>query len=118
MCASSAGALATRIGTEEISVRALAAASDVDVANTNAPGQIVISGERAKVEAAIGMAKEHGVRRATLLNVAGAYHSRLMESAYQKLGVTLRHITVLTPRSAVLSNATRLEATTRTEIRK
>ncbi len=57
----------------------LAAAADVDVANLNSPGQIVVSGERAKVEAAVGMAKEHGIRRATLLNVAGAYHSRLME---------------------------------------
>src|SRR6266513_4067934 len=91
-CAATSGAMAAMIGADENTVRALAAAADVDVANINAPGQIVISGERAKVEAAIGMAKEHGVRRATLLNVAGAYHSRLMESVYQKLGTTLRHI--------------------------
>src|SRR5204863_956431 len=93
-CETTAGAMAAMIGADERTVRALAADTDVDVANINAPGQIVISGERAKVEAAIGMAKEHGVRRATLLNVAGAYHSRLMESAYQKLGATLRHIPV------------------------
>jgi [acyl-carrier-protein] S-malonyltransferase len=105
------------IGADENTVRALAADADVDVANINAPGQIVISGERAKVEAAIGMAKEHGVRRATLLNVAGAYHSRLMESAYQKLGATLRHIPVLLPRFSVISNVTGLEATTPIEIR-
>ena len=63
----------------------LAADADVDVANINAPGQIVISGELAKVEAAVGVAKEYGIRRATMLNVAGAYHSRLMESAYESL---------------------------------
>ena len=63
--------------------------ADVDVANINAPGQIVISGEKAKVEIAIGLAKEHGIPRAMLLNVAGAYHSRLMESAYQELGSVL-----------------------------
>src|SRR5213595_464341 len=79
-CAATKGAMAAMIGGDEGAGRALAADADVDVANINAPGQIVISGERAKVEAAIGMAKEHGIRRATLLNVAGAYHSRLMES--------------------------------------
>src|SRR5438034_3288381 len=94
-CAATSGAMAAMIGADENAVRALAADADVDVANINAPGQIVISGERAKVEAAIGMAKEHGVRRATLLNVAGAYHSRLMESAYQNLGATLLHIPML-----------------------
>ena len=116
-CAATSGAMAAMIGADENTVRALAADADVDVANINAPGQIVISGERAKVEAAIGMAKEHGVRRATLLNVAGAYHSRLMESAYQKLGATLRHVPVLPPRFSVISNVTGLEATTPIEIR-
>jgi [acyl-carrier-protein] S-malonyltransferase len=99
-------------------VRALAADADVDVANINAPGQIVISGERAKVEAAIGMAKEHGIRRATLLNVAGAYHSRLMESAYQKLGAVLVHVPVQPPRFPVISNVTGAEVTTPIEIRR
>jgi [acyl-carrier-protein] S-malonyltransferase len=117
-CAATSGAMAAMIGADENTVRALAADADVDVANINAPGQIVISGERAKVEAAIGMAKEHGVRRATLLNVAGAYHSRLMESAYQKLGATLRHVPVLRPRFSVISNVTGLEATTPIEIRR
>src|ERR1700751_3315383 len=85
-CAATNGAMAAMIGADENVVRQLAADEDVDVANINAPGQIVISGEQAKVEAAVGVAKEYGIRRATMLNVAGAYHSRLMESAYEKLG--------------------------------
>ena len=117
-CAATSGAMAAMIGADENGVRALAADADVDVANINAPGQIVVSGERAKVEAAIGMAKEHGIRRATLLNVAGAYHSRLMETAYQKLGAALRHVPVLPPRFPVISNVTGLEATTPIEIRR
>jgi len=117
-CAATSGAMAAMIGADENAVRALAADADVDVANINAPGQIVISGERAKVEAAIGMAKEHGIRRATLLNVAGAYHSRLMETAYQKLGAALRHVPGLPPRFPVVSNVTGLEATTPIEIRR
>ena len=117
-CAATNGAMAAMIGAEESAVRALAADTDVDVANINAPGQIVISGERAKVEAAIGMAKEHGIRRATLLNVAGAYHSRLMESAYQKLGAVLIHVPVQPPRFPVISNVTGAEVTTPIEIRR
>src|SRR5437870_12582634 len=83
-CAATNGAMAAMIGSDENMVRQLAADEDVDIANINAPGQVVISGELAKVEAAVGVAKEYGIRRATLLNVAGAYHSRLMESAYQR----------------------------------
>ena len=117
-CAATSGAMAAMVGADENAVRALAADTDIDVANINAPGEIVISGERAKVEAAIAMAKEHGIRRATLLNVAGAYHSRLMETAYQKLGAALRHIPVLPPRFPVISNVTGLEAATPVEIRR
>ena len=117
-CAVTSGAMAAMIGADENAVRALAADADVDVANINAPGQIVISGERAKVETAIGMAKEHGIRRATLLNVAGAYHSRLMEMAYRKLGEVLAEVPMKTPRFAVISNVTGDEVTTPEEIRR
>jgi [acyl-carrier-protein] S-malonyltransferase len=117
-CAATTGAMAAMIGADESAVRALAAAADVDVANINAPGQIVISGEKAKVEIAVGLAKEHGIRRATLLTVAGAYHSRLMESAYQKLGAVLVHVSVQPPRFPVISNVTGVEVATPIEIRR
>ncbi|PYK86249.1 MAG: [acyl-carrier-protein] S-malonyltransferase [Verrucomicrobia bacterium] len=117
-CAATYGAMAAMIGADENTVRLLAADEDVDVANINGPGQIVISGELAKVEAAIGVAKEYGIRRATLLNVAGAYHSRLMESAYVKLGEALAEIPMQTPRFAVISNVTGEEVTTPDEIRR
>jgi malonyl CoA-acyl carrier protein transacylase len=117
-CAATSGAMAAMIGADENAVRGLAADADVDVANINAPGQIVISGERAKVEVAIGMAKEHGIRRATLLNVAGAYHSRLMETAYRKLGKALVHLPIATPRFVVISNVTGQEVKTSDEIRR
>ena len=117
-CAVTTGAMAAMIGADENAVRGLAADADVDIANINAPGQIVISGERAKVEAAIGMAKERGIRRATLLNVAGAYHSRLMENAYRKLGEALVGLSIETPRFAVVSNVTGREVKTADEIRR
>jgi [acyl-carrier-protein] S-malonyltransferase len=117
-CAATTGAMAAMIGADENAVRALAADADVDVANINAPGQIVISGEKAKVEIAVGMAKEHGIRRATLLNVAGAYHSRLMETAYRKLGDVLVDVLMETPRFAVISNVTGEEVNTPAKIRR
>jgi [acyl-carrier-protein] S-malonyltransferase len=117
-CAATKGAMAAMIGADENVVRQLAADEDVDIANINAPGQIVISGELAKVEAAVGVAREFGIRRATLLNVAGAYHSRLMETAYQKLGEALQHVTVQPPRFPVISNVTGQEAETPIDIRR
>jgi len=117
-CAATSGAMAAMIGADENIVRQLAADEDVDVANINAPGQIVISGELAKVEAAVGVAKEYGIRRATLLNVAGAYHSRLMESAYRKLGEALADVPMQTPQFPVISNVTGEEVKTPDEVRR
>jgi [acyl-carrier-protein] S-malonyltransferase len=116
-CATTLGGMAALIGGQENDIRQLAADEDVDIANINAPGQIVISGELAKVEAAIGVAKEHGVRRATLLNVAGAYHSRLMETAYTQFGEALAEVQMQVPRFPVISNVTGEEVTTLPEIR-
>src|SRR5436853_2716267 len=117
-CAATNGAMAAMIGVDENVVRQLAADEDVDVANINAPGQIVISGERAKVEAAVGVAREYGIPHATLLNVAGAYHSRLMESAYEQLGAALQHVPMQPPRFPVISNVTGAEVRTPIEIRR
>ncbi len=117
-CAATVGGMAAMIGGSESDVRRLAAAENVDVANVNAPGQIVISGELARVEAAIGVAKEYGIRKAAMLNVAGAYHSRLMESAYEKLGHELINVPMQLPRFPVLSNVTGAEVKTLPEIRR
>ncbi len=117
-CATSAGAMAAMIGGDESAVRTLAADTDVDVANLNAPGQIVISGEAAKVEMAVTLAKEHGIRRATLLKVAGAYHSRLMESAYRQMGDALPSAEFQLPRFPVVSNVTGAAVETLPEIRR
>ncbi len=117
-CAATAGAMAAMIGADESAVRALAADTDVDVANLNAPGQIVISGEAAKVELAVSLAQEHGIRRATLLNVAGAYHSRLMDTAYVQLGAELVEAKLQMPRFPVMSNVTGESAGELPEIRR
>src|SRR5438045_5149974 len=117
-CAATLGGMAAMIGGLENDVRQLAGDEDVDIANVNAPDQIVISGELAKVEAAVGVAKEYGIRRAMMLNVAGAYHSRLMESAYEKLGAVLQHVLMQPPSFPVISNVTGEEVKTPIEIRR
>ena len=116
-CEATSGGMAALIGGAENDVRSLAADQEVDIANINAPGQIVISGELAKVEAAVGVAREHGIRRAMMLNVAGAYHSRLMDSAYQELGSALVDVQMRVPRFPVISNVTGAEVATLPEIR-
>lgn len=116
-CQASAGAMAAMIGADESAVRALAADTDVDIANLNAPGQIVISGETTKVELAVSLAREHGIRRATLLNVAGAYHSRLMSSAFLALGASLLEAKLERPRFPVVANVSGQAAESLPEIR-
>ena len=96
--------MAAMIGADENAVRDLAAQADVDVANLNSPGQVVISGEASKVALAVSLASEHGIRRATMLKVAGAYHSRLMQSAYLKLGEELERTEIGMPKMPVICN--------------
>lgn len=103
-CEQTSGGMAAMIGADESTVRALASETDVDIANLNSPGQIVISGESSKVALAVSLAKEHGIRLAKTLNVAGAYHSRLMNSAFLKLGEELQATPLKTPRFPVICN--------------
>ena len=103
-CLATEGAMAALIGGDEAQVRALAAATNVDVANLNAPGQIVISGTVAGIDAAIAQAKDFGIRRAIKLNVAGAYHSRLMQRAQDQLAAELATVYIQPPAMPVICN--------------
>ena len=103
-CDASHGGMAAIIGGEEDRVRDLAAAADVDVANINAPGQIVLSGEASKIVMAVSLAKEYSARKAVELTVAGAFHSRLMEPAYQTLSAALEETHMNEPRVPVVCN--------------
>ncbi len=116
-CEATQGAMAALIGGEEEQVRALATACDVDVANLNAPGQIVLSGSTAGIDAVVEKAKDFGIRRAIKLNVAGAYHSRLMQSAKDKLAAELSATTIVTPSIPVVANFTAAVVTDPAEIR-
>src|SRR5690606_5898183 len=79
---------------------------DIEMANLNCPGQIVVSGEKAKVGAAVEAAKARGMKKVIPLNVAGAYHSRLMEPARAAFATFLAGIEFKQPRFTVLTNTT------------
>jgi [acyl-carrier-protein] S-malonyltransferase len=77
---------------------------DVGVANLNAPGQIVLSGENAALERAVTKAKELGAKRAIPLKVAGAYHSVVMKPAQEQMRKELAAVTISKPRIPVYAN--------------
>jgi [acyl-carrier-protein] S-malonyltransferase len=86
--------------------RASAEAALVVPANYNSPGQVVISGEEAGVERAMGLARELGAKRAIRLNVSGAFHSPLMESAVDGLSQALDKAGFGEARFPIYSNVT------------
>ena len=105
-CEQTIGTMASIIGESRDDVEKLCADFDVQLANLNCPGQIVISGQKVKVLAAVEGGRERGFRRVIPLNVAGAYHSRLMEPAREAFGAFLSTINFSKPRITVLSNTT------------
>jgi [acyl-carrier-protein] S-malonyltransferase len=117
-CDATDGAMASMIGGERESVEALCTEHDVDMANLNCPGQIVISGESGKVAKAVEAAKAAGTFRMVVpLKVAGAYHSRLMEPARAQFETFLQGVQVQKPELTVLSNTTGKAVSSPDEIR-
>jgi [acyl-carrier-protein] S-malonyltransferase len=104
------GAMAAVLGLDPDVLRSVVAQTvaqgtgRVQLANFNAPGQIVISGDAEAVRVAGERAIEAGAKRVVPLNVAGAWHSVLMESAREEFAPHVLAATVLPPRFPVISN--------------
>lgn len=116
-CNETKGSMAAVIGGDEESVQNLASEFDLDVANYNAPGQIVISGEIDKIKSALQKVKEYGARMGKELVVAGAYHSRLMVNAQNQLADELKNVSLSTPIFPVISNVEASEISGEEEIK-
>ncbi len=116
-CRESDGSMAAMIGGKTGDVQQLAEENGVDIANLNAPGQIVISGDRGRIQKCLREAKEYGIRKAVELKVAGAYHSRLMTPAKQKLEEVLVDTDMQQPRIDVISNFSAMPVTDEDNIR-
>ncbi len=103
------GAMAALIGLDDARLPELVAGASRHgvfvVANRNAPGQVVVSGERLAIEAGAELAKSLGARRAIVLPVSVAAHSPLMAEAAEGMRNALRGIPFHDPSPALLANA-------------
>ena len=79
---------------------------DVQIANYNCPGQIVISGKKEAVEAAAESLKAAGAKRVIPLKVSGPFHSRMLTEAGKKLGQVLENVSVSKPQIPYVANVT------------
>ncbi len=105
------GAMAALLGASPEQASALCAAGasagrPCEIANDNAPGQIVISGAKAAVELAISGAKEAGVKKAVLLPVSAPFHCSLMQPAADAMAEALSEIDIQAPSAPLIANVT------------
>lgn len=105
-CEKTVGGMAAIVGEERDRVKELCAEFGIEAANFNAPGQIIVSGDKVQIDAAVAACKERGWKRVIPLNVAGAYHSRLMEPARAAFADFLNGIPFSAPRFTVYTNTT------------
>ncbi len=105
-CEQTTGGMAAVIGEERAKVQDLCRDFDIETANFNAPGQIIVSGEKSKIAAAVAAAKDRGMKKVMPLNVAGAYHSRLMEPARAAFAAYLQDVPFAAPKFTVFTNTT------------
>jgi len=104
-CESTEGGMAAVIGGTLDDVQAFCDEFGIEVANLNCPGQIVVSGEKENVIKAVEGAKGR-FKLCKPLNVAGAYHSRLMNSAREAFELFIHDVEFKTPTIAVYTNVT------------
>jgi [acyl-carrier-protein] S-malonyltransferase len=102
------GAMAAVIGGDDAAIaeacREAAQGQVVEPVNFNAPGQVVIAGDKAAVERAIAAAKARGAKRALLLPVSAPFHSSLLKPAVERLAERLARVPVSAPAIPVVHN--------------
>jgi [acyl-carrier-protein] S-malonyltransferase len=113
------GAMAALIGMDAAAVAAIARDAEAAVpgtvcaiANLNGPGQTVLAGHRRAIERAVELAKERGVRKATLLAVSAPFHSPLMRPARLGMAELLARTTIRDPSVPVVTNVDAAPVTT------
>jgi len=111
------GAMAAIIGMDDAPLKAVCDEAGAQIANYNAPGQIVITGTKDALDRASTLAKQRGARRVIPLAVSIAAHSRLMESAAQEFAAIVADVPMRNPAIPVISNVTAQAMTRADEIR-
>ena len=105
------GAMAALLGADPAQAEAACAAGRetggaCDIANDNAPGQLVISGTRAAIDAAIAWSQANGVKKAMALNVSAPFHCALMQPAAEAMAEALAGTAIQAPVTALVANVT------------
>ncbi len=115
------GAMAALIGVDldgaQKAIDAAAGDGVCEIANDNAPGQVVISGHKARVEAVCAGAKEFAAKMAKLLPVSAPFHSSLMQPAADAMAAALADADINEPKPALVANVTATIATEPDDIR-
>lgn len=101
-----AGAMAAILGLDDQAVSQACAEAQgaVQPVNFNAPGQVVIAGEKAAVERAVLLCKSRGAKRAMPLPVSAPFHSSLMQPAGERLEQHLQDVDIAAPRISLINN--------------
>ena len=103
------GGMAAVIGLDAKGVHAALERTDVttiDVANYNAPGQVIISGPTEDLASIGDVFKSAGARRVIPLKVSAAFHSRYMSDAGKRFAEFLKTVEFAEPRIPVVANVT------------
>ncbi|MCB1468693.1 MAG: ACP S-malonyltransferase, partial [Rhizobiaceae bacterium] len=98
------GAMAAIIGLDHAGVEEACSEAGCQIANDNGGGQIVISGARAKVEAAAEICTQKGAKRALMLQVSAPFHSALMAPAADAMRDALEKVSKTVPVVPVVAN--------------
>lgn len=117
------GGMAAVLGAEREPLAALCASISkevgaIELANVNCPGQIVVSGSRAGIAAAVERGKEAGAKRVIPLEVSGPFHSSLMQPAADQLARALASVDLQSARIPVIANVTARPVQAADDIRK
>ena len=105
-CEATPSAMIAIVGASPVQLDELCAKTGCTPANINSAAQVVLSGDKAQIATAAATAKELGIKRAIPLATAGAFHSKFMQPAREKLAPVLDGITFHAPKIPVISNVT------------
>jgi len=111
------GNMAAIIGLDEALLAEVCRQSGTQMANINCPGQIVISGDTESLTQAMDLAKAKGANRALPLQVSGAFHTPLMQPAYDGMSAVIAGISFREPAIPIIGNTTAQPLTTAESIK-
>ncbi len=111
------GGMAAIIGLDEASLEEVCLETGAQIANINCSGQTVISGTREALARSMDLAKTRGARKVVPLQVSGAFHSSLMESAREGMAKAISEMGFRSPSVPIIANSTAQPITTAEEVR-